>query len=285
MKLFTPFTRLTLAAGLLSITALLGGAARPAQAAPPPGYHLVWHDEFDQKLGSAPDPSKWQLEVHPAGWVNHEQEEYTTNLANAHIVADPQSTDGHVLQIAAIKDGPNHYTSGRLTTNGKYDFTYGYVEARVKMAYGQGVWPAFWMLGQDINTTPWPNCGEVDIMENIGNKDWYNQNISSMHSETRNGGNALHASYYLPASKGSFHSNYHVFAALWKKDSITFSVDGHPFETRTVADLQAGKWPYNAPFFIILNLAVGGDFPKNPDATTTFPQKLDVDYVRVYKNN
>ena len=271
----------TMLAAALSLAGIVA-TSPTAVAAPPPGYHLVWSDEFNGAIGSAPDPTKWGLEVHPAGFVNEELESYDTNIVHAHIISDPSASDGRALQIEATSDGNGAYSSARLNSNGKENIQYGYIEARVKMPYGQGIWPAVWMLGSDYASDPWPACGEMDIMENIGNSQWYGTNVSSLHSPARNGGNSLNAKYYLPTGE-TFHDGYHLFQMLWKKGSISFYVDNHLFETRTYADLPGDPWPYDASFFFIMNLAVGGNFPGNPDATTTFPQNLDVDYVRVYQ--
>jgi beta-glucanase (GH16 family) len=175
------------------------------------------------------------------------------------------------------------YTSARLLTKKKFSQTYGRFEARIKVPYGQGIWPAFWMLGNDIDTAGWPTCGEIDIMENIGREPSIVH--GTLHGPGYFGANGVTASYSLPASR-KFSDDYHTFAVEWEANVIRFYVDARLYKTRTPADLPPGKtWVFNQPFFLILNVAVGGNFPGNPDATTIFPQLMKVDYVRVYKRS
>ena len=267
---------------LLTVGPLSLAAAAPA--GPPPGYKLVWSDEFSGKIDSPPDPRVWNLERRASGWRNRELQDYVNDVEHAHIVADRDATDGKALQILATSDGPGKYTSARLQTAHKAAFQYGYIEARIRLPYGQGIWPAFWMLGTDI-TTPgvgWPKCGEIDIMENIGKQPWWGRNEGSLHGPGYSGGQSLHGSTTLP--DGIFFKDaYHTFAMLWEKNKISFLVDGKVYETRTPADIPGKTWVFNHPFFFIANVAVGGNFPGNPDNTTTFPQKMLIDYVRVYQ--
>ncbi len=178
------------------------------------------------------------------------------------------------------KDGKTRdYTSARLKTQGLFDQAYGRFEARIEIPRGQGMWPAFWLLGADITSVGWPRCGEIDVMENIGrepDKVW-----GSMHGPGYNGGNALHASYTLPGG-AAFADDFHVFAVEWEPAAVRWYVDGNLYQTRTPKDLPAGQpWPFDHPFFIILNVAVGGGWPGSPDSSTVFPQTMLVDYVRV----
>jgi beta-glucanase (GH16 family) len=243
------------------------------------GYALSWSDEFDRANGSLPDSSKWVMETGGGGWGNHELESYTNRAANAHV------QDGNLV-ITAIKEdytGPDGiarpYTSARLKTLGKFDQKYGRFEARIKIPQGQGMWPAFWMMGNNIAAVDWPNCGEIDIMENIGKEPAIVH--GTMHGPGYNGAGGLSASYTLPS--GKFADDFHVFAVEWETSVVRFYVDDKLYETRTPADLPAGKsWVFDHPFFILLNVAVGGDWPGSPDNTTQFPQKMLVDYVRVY---
>jgi beta-glucanase (GH16 family) len=162
-----------------------------------------------------------------------------------------------------------------LKSQGLFTQTYGRFEARIKIPYGQGMWPAFWMLGNDIDTKGWPTCGEIDIMENIGREP--STVHGSMHGPGYDGG----SSYSL--SSGNFSDDYHIFAVEWESNVVRFYVDGTLYETRTPADLPAGAtWVFDHPFFILLNVAVGGNWPGSPDQTTVFPQTMLVDYVRVY---
>jgi beta-glucanase (GH16 family) len=242
-------------------------------------WKLVWSDEFDLPNGSAPDARKWMAETGGNGWGNNELEYYTARRSNSRI------EDGELV-IEAIQekytgaDGASReYTSARLKTQTLFSRTYGRFEARIQLPFGQGLWPAFWMLGDDIATTGWPGCGEIDIMENIGKEP--EQIHGTIHGPGYSGGGGIGAAYKL--ASGNFSDDFHIFAVEWEPKEIRFYADGQLYQTRTPADLPAGKrWVYDHPFFIILNLAVGGGWPGNPNETTKFPQKMLVDYVRVY---
>ena len=242
-------------------------------------YVLVWSDEFSATNGSRPDSSKWIMETGGGGWGNHELEAYTNRAQNAHV------QDGNLVITAKKEtykgtDGiTRQYTSARLKTLGLFEQKYGRFEARIKIPRGQGMWPAFWMLGNNIGTVDWPNCGEIDIMENIGKEP--DKVHGTIHGPGYSGGDGLGGNYTLPA--GKFTDVFHVFAVEWEAAAIRFYVDSNLYETRTPADLPTGKtWVYDHPFFILLNVAVGGDWPGNPDRATKFPQRMLVDYVRVY---
>ena len=283
---FISLPQLTTVFGLLAV-AVLSICALPAAANPPAGYKLDWSDEFHGAVGSPPDPAHWGYDTGDNGWGNNEMEDYVADTQHAQIIADPAATDGRALQILATYNGQGlthgNFQSARLLSRGKVTAQYGYIEARLHLPSGQGIWPAFWMLGADIDApgVGWPRCGEIDIMENKGREPSVNH--SSLHGPGYSGGSPLTATYALPSGQ-KFSDGYHTFGILWTADSITFSVDGQPFETRTPADLPPGKeWAFNHPFFFLLNVAVGGHFGGDPDTTTVFPQKLLVDYVRVYK--
>jgi len=263
----------------LNTTFSSGSSSRSAPPPSPSGYVLTWSDEFNGANGSLPDASKWVMETGGGGWGNDELETYTNRAQNAHV------QDGNLV-ITSIKekytgpDGiPRDYTSARLKTLGKFDQKYGRFEARMKIPQGQGMWPAFWMMGSNIHAVDWPNCGEIDIMENIGKEPPMVH--GSMHGPGYFGGNGLSADYTL--ASGKFADDFHVFAIEWEANVVRFYVDSTLYETRTPADLPAGKtWVYDHPFFILLNVAVGGDWPGSPDNSTQFPQTMLVDYVRVY---
>ncbi len=244
--------------------------------------HLVWSDEFSGAVGTAPDPAKWTYDLgvgSPPGWGNNELEDYTNSLSNCRIVSDPGATDGRALSITAI-DANGSYTSSRINTVSSYSFKYGRIEARARVPSGAGLWPAFWALGSDFETAGWPGCGEIDVMEWVGSLP--DQIAGSMHAVGYSGGNALTAAYSLPTDE-AIGDAYHVFAADWYPNEIVFSVDGVVYEDRKESQIPGGsQWPFDAPFFIILNLAVGGDWPGPPNASTQFPQSFLVDYVRVY---
>jgi beta-glucanase (GH16 family) len=242
-------------------------------------WRLTWSDDFSGANGSSPDPSKWILETGGNGWGNNELEYYTPRVQNAHL------QNGNLIITAAKEaftgtDGVTRdYTSARLKTAGKFSQQYGRFEARIKIPQGQGIWPAFWMLGDDIGMVHWPTCGEIDIMENIGKEPAIVH--GSMHGPGYSGSHDLTSSYTLTG--GKFADDFHLFAVEWEPNLVRFYLDGNLYETRTPGDLPPGtKWVYDHPFFLLLNVAVGGDWPGNPDATTAFPQMMMVDYVRAY---
>jgi beta-glucanase (GH16 family) len=250
----------------------------PARA----GFTLAWSDEFDQGENSAPDPAKWKFEIGGNGWGNQELEYYSSRRENARI------RQGN-LEIIARKESytgadgvKRDYTSARLITSGKFEQAYGRFEARIKLPYGQGVWPAFWLLGADDKRVGWPQCGEIDIMENIGREPQMVH--GTIHGPGYSGGKGIGESYSV--SSGRFADDFHIYAAEWEPEEIRFYVDDHLYTARRPSDLPAGtKWVYDHPFYILLNFAVGGEWPGSPDATTKFPQAMLVDYVRVYKKS
>lgn len=244
-------------------------------------WNLAWSDEFDGANGSRPDPSKWKFEVGGNGWGNHELEYYTDRPENSRM------EDGKLIIEARRedytgKDGVmRQYTSARLVTHGTFSQAYGRFAARIKLPRGQGMWPAFWLLGDDIEKVSWPDCGEIDIMENIGKEP------ASMHGSLHGPGYSgeldFTSTYKLPGGP-KFSDDFHVFAIEWEPNVVRFHVDGYLYATFVPAQLPSGKkWVFDHSFFIILNLAVGGDWPGSPDSRTEFPQQMLVDYVRVYK--
>ncbi|MFC4565566.1 family 16 glycosylhydrolase [Nocardiopsis mangrovi] len=257
-------------------------AAAPVSADAPSQAALVWSDEFNGPAGSGPDPSKWQIEVNGSGGGNNELQYYTNRRDN--IALDGSGS----LVITARQGNPANYqchygtcqyTSGRLNTSGKFTQAYGRFEARIKIPTGQGVWPAFWMLGDDIGQVGWPNSGEIDIMENVGHEP--HRVHGSLHGPGYSGGNPLTGYYQHPQGWG-FTDTYHTFAVEWRPDSVTWFVDGVAYQTFTRASVGGNRWVFDHPFFMILNVAVGGNWPGPPNSTTRFPQEMRVDYVRVY---
>ncbi|MFF4248461.1 family 16 glycosylhydrolase [Streptomyces sp. NPDC001822] len=271
----------------LVLTALPAGAS----AAPDPhtaasaassraAAAVAFADEFDGPAGSAVDGGKWQTETGD-NVNNHERQYYTAGNSNAAL--DGQGN----LVITARKENPGNYqcwygtceyTSSRLNTSGKFTSTYGHVESRMKIPRGQGIWPAFWMLGADIGDVGWPNSGEIDIMENVGFEPGTVH--GTLHGPGYSGSAGIGAGYSLPGGQ-AFADDFHTFAVDWAPGSITWSVDGTVYQRRTPADLNGNAWVFDKPFFLILNLAVGGYWPGDPDGSTSFPQQLVVDYVRV----
>ncbi|MET0624702.1 MAG: glycoside hydrolase family 16 protein [Pyrinomonadaceae bacterium] len=278
--------RWTTLAARLCAAALVTLALSAANASAQTTWTLAWSDEFDGPAGAGLDGTKWVLEVGNGsnGWGNHERQYYTNTTKNA-------STDGAgSLVITAYKEtlgkkfrcwyGECRYTSARLKTQGRFEQTYGRFEARIRVPFGQGIWPAFWMLGNNIQSAGWPTCGEIDIMEHIGREPL---NVyGTIHGPGYSGAAGIGAPYALTGAR--FADDFHVFAVEWEPNQIRWYVDGRLYQTRTPADLPAGSaWVFDHQFFVLLNLAVGGYWPGDPDATTVFPQKMYVDYVRIYR--
>ncbi len=237
-------------------------------------YKLVWSDEFN---GTSLDQSKWNYETGNNNGNNNEWEYYTTRSQNLYF-------DNGMMVIKAIKEdyGGQHYTSARINTSGKFSFKYGKIEARMKLPYGQGIWPAFWMLGDNISSVGWPASGETDIMELIGGSASGRDNTvyGTVHW-SQNGSHAQYGKSYT-LSSGIFADDFHTFAITWDPQQIVWYVDGKSYCAIDIssADLSA----FQNKSFIIFNLAVGGDWPGYPDNTTVFPQTMQVDYVRVYED-
>jgi beta-glucanase (GH16 family) len=252
------------------------GSSDGAADAARPGWTLMWSDEFTGPSGTPVDATKWNLVNKGDGFGNNELEFYTNRTVNS-------SLDGNgFLVIATMKETymGRSYTSARLESAGKFEQMFGRFEARIKLPGGQGIWPAFWALGNNIATASWPTCGEIDIMENIGKEPSINH--GTLHGPGYSGGSALSGSYTLP-NQAKFTDAYHVFAIEWEDGVVRFYVDDNLYETRTRANVPAGgTWVYDHPFYLLLNVAVGGQFPGSPDSTTVFPQEMSVDYVRVY---
>jgi beta-glucanase (GH16 family) len=263
----------------VAISVLLAALGSRTQAASP---QLAWSDEFNQAVGAGPDPTKWGYDLgvgSPPGWGNNELETYTNSRDNSLIVADPAATDGKALAIRAQSQNGT-YTSARILTASTFSFTYGRLEARAKVPSGVGCWPAFWALGANNATVGWPACGEIDVMEWVGQAPTHIK--GSLHATGYSADNSLNADSVLP-NNASYSDAYHVFAVDWYPDQIVFSMDGAVYEVRKKSDIPAGsQWPFDAPFFVILNFAVGGNWPGPPNSSTVFPQDYRVDYVRVY---
>jgi len=275
------FVRLFLIPGMILLVSLLAAAQTSSPEPARPGWKLVWSDEFNAPDGTPVDSSKWVSETGGNGWGNDELEYYTTRPQNS-------IQEGGNLVIHATEekytgsDGvTRNYTSARLKTLGKFSRKYGRFEARIRIPRGQGIWPAFWMLGEDIGKLGWPKCGEIDIMENIGKEPALVH--GTIHGPGYSGGQGISAPFGLPGDP-NFADDFHVYAVEWDKKAIRFYVDDHLYATRTPADLPHGtKWVYNHNFFVLLNVAVGGGWPGPPDSSSVFPQTMLVDYVRVYK--
>jgi len=254
-------------------------------------WTLVWMDEFEQPDGSSPDSSKWGFDVGTGsgGWGNNQQEYDTARTNNARIQSGQ-------LVIEARQENymGRSYTSARMLTKGKWAWTYGRIEARIKIPRGQGIWPAFWTLGANFDGpggVGWPACGEIDIMENIGktNNNEQGKIYGTIHGPQSGGdyygGAGVGGSYTLPGG-AAYADDFHVYAIEWTTNQIKWYMDSHLFFTATPANLPSGgTWPFTKPQFILLNLAVGGNWPGYPSNYTVFPQQMLVDYVRVYSPN
>ena len=239
-----------------------------------PGYSLVWSDEFS---GTNLDLSVWNQEIGNGnnGWGNNELEYYTNSTRNTFV-----SSGNLIIEARRETFGDFLYTSGRMTTQGKKYFKFGRIDIRAKLPYGQGIWPALWMLGINISSAGWPACGEIDIMELIGS--FPGRVTGTMHwkplgaSSTNKGAN-----YSL--SSGDFSQQFHVFSIVWTQDNIKWYVDDQLFLNNTAFDVGSANYPFNAEQFFIFNVAVGGNWPGAPDYTTLFPQRMFVDYIRVFQ--
>jgi len=259
-----------------------------------PSGTLVWSDEFANNSGAPaqPDPTIWTYDTGNSGFGNSELENYcawgsSTSPCSTTNPSEFVGTDGY-LHIEAQQPSPGVYTSARLKTQGLFSFQYGRLEFRALVPEAQGFWPAAWLLGNNISTVNWPACGEQDVLERIDaavNPDW---NEGSVHGTGFTGGTGLGTKYYF--SGGSTAATFHTYGMIWSPGSVSYYVDDytHPYVTYTPASATAvgGVWPFDGgqSNFIILNLAIGGSWPGNPDITTPFPSEMLVDYVRIYTN-
>ena len=237
------------------------------------GYTLAWSDEFS---AASLDLAVWNQEIgNNNGWGNNELEYYTNSLKNVF-----QSNGNLIIEARKEPMSGFNYSSARLTTQNKKNFKFGRIDIRAKLPVGKGIWPALWMLGANISTVGWPACGEMDIMELIGT---YPARVSgTMHWKNSGGTHASMGSNYS-LSSGDYSQQFHVFSMVWAQDIIKCYVDDQLYLTVTNADVGASNYPFNANQFFIFNVAVGGAWPGSPDATTAFPQRMFVDYVRVFQ--
>lgn len=239
---------------------------------PPVGYSLVWSDEF---LGNDINLSNWAYETENTGWShtwNHEWQRYTDNATGS---ANACINNG-VLVLKAVKsgDGDGGYTSARMVTKGLHSWQYGRIAARIQVPSGQGIWPAFWLIG---NEGVWPGCGEIDIMEMIGGV-LDDTTHASIHWE--NGGHQYHHEQYTSPTKLS--ADWHYYEAEWTSSNVTVYFDGIQYFTHHITGPEYTELRQNA--YLLLNFAIGGDWPGYPDSTTVFPQYMYVDWVRVYQS-
>jgi beta-glucanase (GH16 family) len=235
------------------------------------GWELMWHDEFDEPEINS---EYWSPDVSGRGGGNGEAQEYTDAPENLF------TEDGHLVIRALSETSPRiKFTSARLDTRDKVEFTYGRVEARIQIPSGQGLWPAFWLLGANLDRRGWPFNGEIDIMENIGREPDIVH--GTVHGPDYSGGNGVGAPFQI-FGDDRYADDFHVFAVEWDEDQISWFMDDNEYFRISPASVP-GDWVFDHDFFIILNVAVGGEWPGYPDDTTTFPQDMRVDYVRVYQ--
>lgn len=276
-KIISSLTSLETAVLGILVVLLAGGCEKAAiQTLPERNWELAWSDDFTGAAGSAPDAGKWAFDIGTGsnGWGNSELQYYTNRPENIKL-------DGNGMLVITAKSesyAGSGFTSARIKTKGLFAQQYGRFEARIKTPTGPGLWPAFWMLGANIDTKPWPQCGEIDIMEQRGQQP--SVTWGSVHGPGYSGGGAISKPYGL--ANGRFDTEFHVYAVEWGEDYIDYFVDNYLFQ-RITPETVTGDWVYNTPFFLLLNVAVGGNFVGFPTTGTPFPQSMYVDYVKVYK--
>ena len=241
-------------------------------------WSLVWSDEFAQPDGSAPDSAKWVYDLGANKWGNNELQAYTDRRENSRIEGGKLIIEARKEPFTGTDGVRSAYTSARLKTQGKAAWTFGRIEARIKLPRGQGIWPAFWMLGTNIATVDWPACGEIDIMESIGREPLTIH--GTIHGPGYSGPNGIGGAI---TNRFPVADDFHLFAVEWEPGRIQWFFESNLYFTVTATNLPAGRqWVFGHDQFLILNVAVGGGWPGNPDKTTSFPQGMEVDYVRVY---
>lgn len=256
---------------------LLAGCKKEAkQTLPERSWELVWSDDFTGTAGTSPSTAKWSFDIGTGnnGWGNSELQYYTGRPSNIQL-------DGNgklVITARSESFSGSGFTSARIKTKGLFSQAYGRFEARIKTPTGPGIWPAFWMLGSNIDTKPWPECGEIDIMEQRGQQP--SITYGTLHGPGYSGGNSISKAYGL--TNGRFDSDYHIYAVEWGSDYVDFFVDNFLYQ-RLTPDNLTGQWVYDQPFYLLLNVAVGGNFVGFPTSGTPFPQSMYVDYVKVFK--
>lgn len=275
-SLITRLIPIVILSALLSSfgTACTSSQARvnPTPIPAPEGWTLTWHDEFE---GDKIDPANWTYDLGAGGWGNGEAQHYTSRKENARL-----ENGLLVIEARQEKYQDSYYTSARLKTQGLQEFQYGRIEARLKVPTGKGLWPAFWMLGNDFDGSNWPDCGEIDIMEYLGKEP--DLIMGTLHGPGYSG--ALGISKWNRQSY-NIADDFHTYAIEWSPDQIDWFYDGVKYHTVTRDDVGDRKWVFDHPFFILLNLAAGGQLPGPIGLDTVFPAQFLVDYVRVFQKS
>ena len=245
-----------------------------------PGWSLAWADEFDGEAGSPPDPGTWRMQTGGGGWGNEELQYYTDGTENASL-----DGDGNLAIVVRQPDpvaredryGEYAYTSARVISKDRVAVRYGLVEARIQVPDGRGIWPAFWLLGQDFDAAGWPRCGEIDIMEILGHDPAVVH--AAVHGPGYSGAAGISASQ---RARASLAGGFHVYSIAWEPGRIRWYLDGHPYAAVTPRDLRGRRWVFDHDFYLLINVAAGGNWPGNPDPALTFPRTMLIDYVRHY---
>lgn len=264
--------------GIFILMFFLSCTGETEQKIDQPDWQLAWSDDFNGAKGVQLDKTKWTYDIGrgQGGWGNQELQYYTDRPENV-------SMDGEGnLVITAIKENYQgaQYTSARFKTQGIFDQQYGKFEARIKTPYGQGLWPAFWMLGSNITQVNWPQCGEIDIMELRGQAPTTAE--CALHGPGYSGANSITGKNILTNSR--YDDKFHVFAVVWDESKIDFYIDNYLYRRIEKSEVEKkGQWVYDHPFFLLFNVAVGGNFLGSPNTSTPFPQQMVIDYVKVYK--
>jgi beta-glucanase (GH16 family) len=241
-------------------------------------WSLAWAEEFDGPAGSPADPAIWRPQTGGHGWGNSELQYYTSETANAAL-----DGSGNLAITVVQPDAQSArydgclYTSARLITKDRWSFRYGLIQARVKLPAGRGIWPAFWMLGTDIDTAGWPACGEIDIMENFGT------NPAAVHGTIHGPGYSGEGGITASLdTRAPLSGAFHVYSVCWEPGRIRWYADQTLYHTVTPASLHGGPWVFDHDFYFLINVAVGGRFSQHPERSTPFPQAMLIDYIRVY---
>ena len=243
-------------------------------------FRLAWSDEFDGAQGSPPDPGTWQAETGGSGWGNRELQYYTDDAGNAAL--DGAGNLAIVVRrvdpdLARQRYAGRRYTSARLISRDRMSFRYGLVQARIKIPRVHGIWPAFWMLGQDIGRSGWPGCGEIDVMEHFGTGPGTVH--GTIHGPGYSGQAGISGSRIVGPSLGR---DFHLYSVAWEPGRIRWYVNDELYHTVTPADLDGKPWVFDHDFFLLINVAVGGTASVEPASSSTFPQTMLIDYIRVY---